>query len=150
MNASRKRKTIALLGLTSLSVLAGSAQADNGYYGNGYQPGNPWLANQAQPRYYNNMRDNVADLDKRMDNQMQRILTGMEKGDLTMREAVSLLREHLAISTQERQYLADGRLGQNELRDLDRRLNEASQHIRFERHDREETGGARPYNYDRR
>ena len=57
-----------------------------------------------------------------------------------MREATSLLREHLAISALERDYQADGRLGPNELRDLERRLDEASRHIVFESKDREQYG----------
>jgi len=148
-------KTLTMLGLTSLTLVAPIAsQADNGgigYYG-GYQNANPWLSSPAyqQARYAADMKERLARLDQRQDFQMQRILGGMENGKLTMREAIGLLREHLAISTLERNYMADGRLGPNELSDLERRLDEAGRHIMFEKNDREQRGdtgrpGAMPY-----
>lgn len=136
-------KTLTMLGLTSLTLATTTSQADSGfgYYG-GYQNANPWLASPAnqQARYVAAMKERVAKLDQRQDFQMQRILGGMETGKLTMREATSLLREHLAISALERNYMADGRLGSDELNDLERRLDEANRHIMFEKNDREQRG----------
>ncbi|MGA7180368.1 MAG: hypothetical protein WBX11_12375 [Thiobacillaceae bacterium] len=98
-----------------------------------------------------------AQLDQRQDQQMQRILNGMESGKLTLREAVGLLRKHLAIANLERSYMADGRLGPNELVSLEQRPAEAERHITFEQRDREEAPPVgrpgdmgRPGGYDRR
>jgi hypothetical protein len=129
-------KTLCLVGVTSLGLYAGASHAD---FGNnqGYQ--NPYMP-ASQAHYNAGFKQQLVQFDQRMDNQLQRILKGMEQGKLTMREAVDLLQEHVVISTLERQYLADGRLGPRELFDLDRRLDQASQHILFENRDREQVG----------
>jgi hypothetical protein len=147
-------KTLTMLGLTSLTLATSSSQADSGYiYFGGYPNANPWLNGPAyqQARYHAAIKERLAQLDQRQDNQLQRILGGMEDGRLNMREAVSLIREHVAISALERNYLADGRLGPNELRDLEQRLEEANRHIMFEQNDREHRGQpGRPGDGDRR
>lgn len=141
MQASTTLKTLTMLGATSLALMAGTVQADPGYpYYGGNPYANPWLNNQPAPppNHVAEFRDRQAQFDTRMDNQMQRILDGMESGKLTLREATALLREHVAISSQERRYLADGRLGPNELGDLERRLDNASRAIQFEKNDWEQ------------
>lgn len=148
-------KSFALAGLASLTLASGASQADTGYIYFGTNPNiNPWLNGPAyqQARYYATMKERIAQLDVRQDNQLKRILDGMEDGRLTTREAVGLLREHLAISALERQYTADGRLGPNELRDLEQRLEEANRHIFFENNDRQQQRGpmGRPGDWDRR
>lgn len=142
MKASTTVKSLAMLGLTSLALSAGAGHADGGYVYFGGNA-NPWLAGQAsqQAHYFAALKQRQAQLDQRQDNQMERILRGMEDGKLTMREASGLLREHLAISAMERKYMADGRLGPNELSDLEQRLAEADRHIVLEKHDREQAGG---------
>lgn len=143
MKIANTLKTLTLLGLTSMALVAGTSQADNGYpYWGGNAGPNPWMANQAraQMNYNTALRARIEQLDQRQDAQLQRILGGMEHGKLTLREATDLIREHLAISSLERRYLADGRLGPNELNDLERRLEEANRHIRFEKNDREQPG----------
>lgn len=150
MKITTTLKTLSLLGLTGLTLGAATSQADNGYgyYGGAPNPNpwygvapnaNPWMANPAyeQARILATMKQRQAQLDQRQDNQMQRILSGMESGRLTSREAVGLLREHLAIANLERSYMADGRLGPNELVSLEQRLAEAEKHITFEQRDRE-------------
>lgn len=140
MRVSTSLKTLAALGIASLALAGAPSHADNGYvYFYGNPQANPWLQNQAmqQARYQAELRNRIAQLDLRQDAQLKRILDGMEGGQLTTREAVGLLREHLAISSVERKYLADGRLGPNELRDLEARLEEANRHITFENRDRE-------------
>lgn len=143
MKIATTMKSLTLLGLTALTLGAASSQADPGYGYYGGNPNfNPWLNGpaQQQARYYASMKERQQQLDQRMDNQLQRILGGMDQGKLTLREASDLLREHLAISTMERNYMADGRLGPNELVDLEHRVEEASRHIMFEKHDREQVG----------
>ncbi len=140
MKIATTMKTLALLGLTALTLGTASSQADTGYgYYGANQNFNPWLSGPAyqQARYVASMKERQQQLDQRMDAQLQRILNGMEAGNLTLREATGLLREHLAISAMERAYMADGRLGPRELVDLERRLEEANRHIVFEKHDRE-------------
>lgn len=133
-------KTLSLLGLTGLSLTAAPSQADNGYgyYGGAPIP-NPWMAYPAyqQARIVATLKQRQAQFDQRQDAQMQRILNGMESGKLTSREAVALLREHLAIANLERRYMVDGRLGPDELSSLERLLTEADRHIMFEKRDRE-------------
>lgn len=145
MKLATTLKTLTLLGLTSLTLASAPSQADNGfiYFGGNPNP-NPWLNGPAyqQARYHAVMKERLAQLNQRQDNQLQRILGGMEDGRLNMREAVSLLREHVVIAVMERNYLSDGRLGPNELRDLEQRLEEASRHILFEKNDREQRGPA--------
>ncbi len=176
MKIATTLKTLSLLGLTSLTLTVGTSQADNGYgyYGGapttnpwyGAAPNaNPWAANPAyqQAQIIATMKQRQAQLDQRQDQQLQRILNGMESGKLTSREAVGLLREHLAIANLERSYLADGRLGPNEIVSLEQRLAEAAKHITFEQRDREQVAPAgrpgdtgrpgnmgRPGEYDRR
>ncbi len=132
-------KTLALAGVTSLTLFAGASQADPGYNPN-YN--NPWLSGPARQEMRNQVafRQQVAEFDQRLDNQLQRILNGMETGKLDMREAVGLIREHVVINNLERRYLADGRLGPNELRDLDQRLDQANRHIFKEKHDDQRAG----------
>jgi len=143
MKFTTTAKTLAMLGLASLTLAAASSQADGGYGYYGANPNvNPWIASPAyqQAGYLAAMKQRQAQLDQRQDAQMQRILGGMETGRLTMREAVDLLREHLAISVLERNYLADGHLGPGELVSLEQRLAEADRHIVFESSDREHAG----------
>lgn len=161
-------KTLSLLGLSSLALVAASGHADNGYgnYGGVQNPNpwfgvapntNPWAANQQhQARLLATLKQRQMQFDQRQDAQMLRILNGMENGKLTSREAVALLREHLAIANLERKYMADGRLGPNELASLEQRLAEAHKHITFEQRDRERTAplgrtdnGWRPGDMDR-
>ncbi len=170
MKTANTLKTLSLLGLTALSLAAATSQADNGYGYYGVPPNanpwvgapqnaNPWMANPGyqQAQIVAAMRQRQAQLDQRQDQQMQRILSGMESGKLTSREAVGLLREHLAIANLERSYMADGRLGPNELVSLEQRLAQAEQHITIEQKDREQVAPVgrpgdmgRPGGYDRR
>jgi hypothetical protein len=170
MKITTTLKNLSLLGLTGLTLAAATSQADNGYgyYGGPQNPNpwygvapnaNPWMGNPAyeQARIVATIKQRQAQLDQRQDQQMQRILSGMESGKLTSSEAVGLLREHLAIANLERSYMADGRLGPNEVVSLEQRLAEAERHITFEQRDRENAAPVgrpgemgRPGGYDRR
>lgn len=153
MKLATTMKTLALSGLTVLTLGAAPSQAEGGFvYFGGNPNANPWLNGPAaqQARYHATMRERLARLDQRQEAQLQRILGGMENGKLTMREATGLLREHLVISTMERNYMIDGRLGPNELRDLEQRLEEANRHIAFENNDRDQRGEmGRPGEWER-
>lgn len=149
-------KTPIILGLAAMVLMAGASQAEGYiYYRGAPAPAvNPWMAEQQaayqQANYQAALKRRVVQFNKLQEHQLQRILDGMEKGRLTMREATVLLREHLAIAALERDYLTDGRLGPNELRDLENRLSDAGHHIKVESRDRDRAGdGYRRYE-DRR
>lgn len=134
MNIIKTVKTLCVVGVTSLGLYAGASQADYGAYrGNSYMPA-------PQAHYEAGFKQRVDQFDARMDNQLQRVLQGMESGKLTMKEAIRLLQEHQAINALERQYLRDGRLGPRELFDLDQRLDQASRNIFWEKHDYDRAG----------
>jgi len=134
MKIANTVKTLCLVGVTSLGLYAGASHADfDAYHGP-----NPYMA-EAQPRHDVAFRQPLSRFDQRMDNQLRRIVNGIEAGRLTRQETVRLLREHQFINALERQYLADGRLGPRELSDLDRRLDQASRNILFENRDAERT-----------
>ena len=143
MKIAQNLKSLTLLGLTALTLAAPASQAESGYiiFGNPPQA-NPWLNGPAyqQARFQAMLKERLARLDQRQDGQMRFILDGMEEGRLTSREAVRLLREHVAIANLERKYLADGRMGPNELDDLERRVVEAGRRIEQELRDRERRG----------
>jgi hypothetical protein len=138
MKLTTSLKTLAMLGLTTLTLAAGSSQANGGFVSFGGNA-HPWVSHSAvhQGRYQAEMKQRHAQLDQRQDAQMQRILKGMDNGKLTSREAADLLREHLAIANMERSFLADGRLGPNELAHLEKRLDIAAKNIKWEIRDRE-------------
>jgi hypothetical protein len=133
MNVTKTFKTLALVAVSTAGLYAGASQADfpgrGGYY-NPYMPA-------PQVQHHQDFRNQVADFEKRLDMQLQRILKGIEAGKLTRDETIELLREHQAINTLERQYLADGRMGPRELADLDRRLDVAARNIKSEKRDRD-------------
>lgn len=148
MKIATPLKSLALLGLTAFTLASPVSQAQTGFIYFGSTPShptapnvNPWMMNPAmqQARFQAEMKQRHAELDKRQDAQMQRILQGMDNGRLTAREAAGLIREHLMIANLERRYLSDGRMGPDELADLEKRLKIAEQNIRFESRDREVT-----------
>ena len=160
MKIATTMKTLALLGLTTMTLGAAASQADSGYVFFGRAPiadpvpwgavppnANPWLNNAAfqQARFAAVVKQRQVQLDQRQDAQMQRILNGMDSGRLSSREAAGLLREHLAIANLERSFMSDGRLGPDELASLERHLSDAERHITFEQNDREKaSSGGRP------
>ncbi len=87
-------------------------------------------------------------IDERQDRQYDRVLEGLRSGALTQNEFFKLMQEQRSIRQQERQFLADGILGQREYESLDQALNRADEHIRVEKHDQETRYGRpepRPY-----
>lgn len=128
-------KALTMISAASLALSAGIGHAqmvNPGYY-------NPWL-NGYTPQHLQNqmaMKEHLDRFEERLENQFKLILQGMENGKLTQRESIGLLREHLAIGTLERRYLADGKLGMKELQDLVQRLDQAGRSIRQEVRDSE-------------
>ncbi len=78
-----------------------------------------------------------ANINARQYEQHERINEGVRSGQLSREEAQTLRGEQRAINREERYYRADGVLTPAERRELQRELDEASQNIHEEKHDRE-------------
>lgn len=75
-------------------------------------------------------------INERQENLEQRIDAGVRNGSLTRNEAADLRREFYNIASAERAYRnSGGGLDARERRDLDRRFDELSARIRWDRHD---------------
>lgn len=133
MNVTKTFKTLALVAVSTAGLYAGASQADFPGHGGYYNPYMP----APQVQHQRDFRNQVEAFEKRLDNQLQRILKGIEEGRLTRGETIELLQEHQAINTLERKFLADGRMGPRELAELDHRLDVASRNIKSENRDRQ-------------
>ncbi|MBI5410041.1 MAG: hypothetical protein HZA14_11800 [Nitrospirae bacterium] len=74
-------------------------------------------------------------VDKKQENQEQRIEQGIASGELTKKEAVRLEREQAKIEKEEKAFKADGVLTKQERGKLHHDLNKSSRHIYKEKHD---------------
>ena len=83
----------------------------------------------------NNQRASAA-INDRQEQQVDRIVQGVNNGSISKDEFINLMAQQKQISNQERQFLADGFLSQDEFARLNAALDQASQGIRSERRDR--------------
>ena len=83
----------------------------------------------------NNQRASAA-INDRQEQQVDRIVEGVNNGRITKDEFINLMAQQKQISNQERQFLADGFLSQDEFVRLNAALVQAGQGIRSERRDR--------------
>ena len=120
-----KRLVIAGLAAVTLAApFAGAAQAQSRGY---IQAPASW-----QP-----IERRIAQIDTRFDR-------GVQRGDLTRREATQLRRDLTSLVRLERQYTLSGRgLDYREQADLNRRFDVLAQRVRFERRDGEDRGDRR-------
>ena len=81
-------------------------------------------------------------VDARQQRQAARIEQGAASGQLTHREARRLHREQRAIANAEAQAKADGTVTRAERRHLQHRQDHAGQHIRQQKHDRQQRPAA--------
>lgn len=81
-------------------------------------------------------------VDARQQRQAARIEQGVASGELTRREARRLHREQQAIANAEAQAKADGTVTRAERRHLHHRQDHAGQHIRHQKHDRQQRPAA--------
>ncbi len=145
MKTANIAKNLSLIALAGLALATTSAQAQ------GWGGHNPYLPVVAQPapqhgdprdfggrfeRDFSPRHDHYGNIDARQQQQMQRIRNGMESGQISRYEARDLMREQKEIERAQRYYLADGRLSRDEWISLDRMLDQASNSIREEKHDR--------------
>lgn len=74
-------------------------------------------------------------VNRRQQNQHQRIKQGVRSGELTRRETGALAREQRDVRQLEREYKSDGELTRTERVDLHQEQNQASRHIYNQKHD---------------
>jgi hypothetical protein len=92
----------------------------------------------------NNHRASAA-INDRQESQIDRIVEGVNNGSITKNEFINLMAQQKKVSNQERQFLADGFLSQEEFARLNAALDQASQGIRSERRDRSQQPRERIY-----
>jgi len=138
-------KNLSLIALSSLALAAASAQAHGRSDYNPYLPvvvpAAPQHADQHDydarfGRDFSPRHDGYASIDLRQQKQMERIRDGIASGQISHQEARDLVREQREIERAQRRYLADGRLSRDEWISLDRMLDQSSDNIREEKHDR--------------
>ena len=83
----------------------------------------------------NNQRASAA-INDRQERQLDRIVQGVNTGGISKDEFINLMAQQKQISNQERQFLADGFLSQDEYATINAALDQASLGIRSERRDR--------------
>lgn len=76
-------------------------------------------------------------IDKRQQNQEQRIDQGVKSGQLTPREARRMERQQARVDRQEQRALADGKVNKREAARIERHQDRTSRHIRHQKHDRQ-------------
>ena len=132
---STLKKTLGVLAISALGLVATGAQADwdRGY---GYQhDGHTSRQSQTFGERINT----------RQDQQMERIQAGMHSGNLTHFEFRDLMREQQEIRAMERHFRADGVIDAHEFQRLDRALDIASRNIKLENHDRQARNAYNPW-----
>ena len=129
-----KRQVIAgLAAVTLAATFAGAAQAQPYGQGYGYGPGHGYGYGHGiqAPREWHPIERRIMHIDRQIER-------GLQRGDLTRREAVFLRRDLDSLIRLERQYAYTGRgLSYAEMADLDRRFDVLAQRVRFERRDPE-------------
>jgi uncharacterized membrane protein YebE (DUF533 family) len=132
MKSNLMKKTLGILALSTLGLMATGAQANwergdqaYGHYGH------------AQKLAYQQSQAFSQQINARQDRQKQRIQAGMHKGKLTRAEFRELMQEQHRIRAMEQRFRADGLIDAREFKRLDRALDIADYNIRAEKHDRQ-------------
>ncbi len=116
-------KALLAIGTVAVASLAATQPALAHGYGHGEGFGRPGYGGQR--------------IDEREARQEWRIRQGVASGELTHREAYRLEREQAYIRHAEREARADGYLSRGERARIEAMQDEASRHIRYEKHDGE-------------
>ncbi len=125
-------KTLSLIALSSLTLVAGPSQAHG--WSNPYLPAMQY--GHYQPIYAPSPQQRGS-VDARQQTQQERIRDGIAEGRISRHEARDLYREQKEIEMAQRRFLADGRLSRDEYLRLDRMLDQADREIRAEQRDRD-------------
>jgi len=139
MKSTLMKKTLGVLTLSLLGLMATGAQAGWDRDGHGYGQGHDGHAYQQSQKF-------SQQVNARQDQQMERIQAGKREGDLRRAEFRQLMREQREISSMERSFRADGIIDVREFKRLDRAQDVASRNIRAERRDDQQARNA----YDHR
>lgn len=131
MKSNLMKKTLGVLVLGTLGLMATAAQANWERGGHGYGYGH------AQKLAYQQSQAFSQQINARQDRQKQRIQAGMHKGKLTRAEFRELMQEQRSIRAMEQYFHADGLIDAREFKRLDRALDIADHNIRAEKHDRQ-------------
>lgn len=134
MKSSLMKKSLAVLALGSLGLMASSAQAD----WNRDSTGHGGRAIRQSSRY-------IQQINARQHQQMERIQAGWHAGSLSRPELHNLMHEQREIRAMEQHFRADGFIDVREFLRLDRALDAASQNIRAEEHDRQARSAYKAY-----
>ncbi|MGK2952521.1 MAG: hypothetical protein ACSLEZ_09075 [Thiobacillus sp.] len=129
MKSNLMKKTLGILALSTLGLMATGAQANWERGGQGY--------GHAQKLAYQQSQAFSQQINARQDRQKQRIQAGMHKGKLTRAEFRELMQEQHSIRVMEQRFRADGLIDAREFKRLDRALDIADHNIRAEKHDRQ-------------
>jgi hypothetical protein len=135
-------KSLMAIGISCVGLAAFAARAEEPHFSISLG------ADHQGAHYAAEMREKLAHIDRRRDHQLRRIVEGMEQRQLSMHEAIDLLRERMDIDEAEHSYLADGRLSPQEVDSLNDRLSRASRHIAQEKHDRDGTRDWRHHGHE--
>lgn len=142
MKRTQMFKTFGLIALAALMTGAGAARADNPFA----PARNPYLAvDYGHPGHHrHDFRPGhfpepglYRQIEVRQDRQMERIQSGMARGEITKREAAKLFQQQREIERMQRGFMADGHLSRWEYAALDDALDGAGRHIRHQAHDNE-------------
>lgn len=139
MKSNLMKKTLGVLTLGVLGLMATGAQADWDRDGYGHGQGG---------HAYQQSRMFSQQINARQDRQVDRIQAGKREGSLRRAEFRELMHEQRAIRAMERYFSADGVIDVREFKRLDHALDIASRNIQAERHDDRQARNA--YNPDRR
>lgn len=131
---STMKKTLGVLALSTLGLIATGAQADWDRGGYGHK------------QVHQQTRPYSQQVNARQDRQMERIQAGMRKGSLTRAEFRELMQEQNQIRAMEQHFRADGFIDAREFQRLDHALERADLSIRAEKHDRQAYGHHPRYN----
>lgn len=152
MKRTQLFKTLGLIAMTTFATLAagtGTARADTTFVAAGVWSANPYLADpgrhgQHRPDYRHDHRPGhfaapgrYRQIESRQDRQMDRIQSGIARGEITKREAAKLFQQQREIEHLQRAFMADGHLSGREYAALDNALDDASRYIHHQAHDNE-------------
>lgn len=129
MKSQLIKTTLAVLTFSALGFTS-AAQADWGQRDYG------WKQDDHRAAPFDNQRL-ARDINERLDRQENRIMRGKHNGQLTRYEFRALMQDHRELRYMQREFMADGFMSPFEYRRINRALDQASEQIAAEKHDRE-------------
>ena len=100
-----------------------------------------WSRSSGHGGYQHRQADRQSEIDRRQDRQQHRIERGVRSGEITPSEHHRLQAEQARIRQLEANAKRDGHISRHEAEQIRRAQNDASRHIRHEKHDGDRRGG---------